>query len=486
MFLLSDDTRFAVETEQWARPVDPLLNPRVFWQTNTHTPPPRLGLAILAGSQAVFEPVRVDDGDAGFFTIGAALPRISDDGLEVSLWFRPAGADAEGGIELARKLIASWDDSNPWEDIEINLDNCRGKTGSFVVACGAGPAGDPTADWAALYEFVVGPPEKRTLLRARAFRDWRAKNESEHFSSVHTPEYTPTRPSSGFGWFPAWLGGNPALSPPSASRYAGELLQKKLRRRIPDFVGLLRKKIRGLKTGETLRVLALCCGTAQKEAILMSHADGRRVCLTLMDSNEKLLEQAKIRLAPWCETRIAPCDLNNIDLQGEAFDVILCAAGLHHLIELERVAGAIVHGLRPGGEFWSISEYIGRPGARLWPEAYAMANPFFKALPEKYRVNALSGKPVAELPNLDSSVSTFEGIRAPEIEGVLAKWLQPVYLSRQACWLWRVFDFSAYGGNYDLRRREDRRLIQKAAAMDARFQINGGRPSGLNAVYTAR
>ena len=143
-------------------------------------------------------------------------------------------------------------------------------------------------------------------------------------------------------------------------------------------MGLLRKKIRGLNTGETLRVLALCCGTARKEAILMSHADGARVCLTLMDLNEKLLERARIRLAPCCETRIAPCDLNNIDLQGELFDVILCAAGLHHLIELERVAAAIAHGLRQGGEFWSISEYIGRPGARLWPEAYAMANLFLR------------------------------------------------------------------------------------------------------------
>ena len=165
MFLLSDDTRFAVETEQWARPADPLLNPRVFRQTNTHTPPPRLGLAILAGSQAVSEPVRVEDGDAGFFAIGASLPLINDDGLEVSLWFRPAGADGEGGIELARKPIASYDDSNPWENIEINLDTCRGKTGSFVVACGAGPAGDPRGDWAALHELVVGPPENRCRRR---------------------------------------------------------------------------------------------------------------------------------------------------------------------------------------------------------------------------------------------------------------------------------------------------------------------------------
>ncbi len=486
MFLLSDDTRFSVETEQWASPADPLLNPRVFWQTNTHTPPPRLGLAILAGSQAVFEPVHVADGDIGFLAIGASLPRISDDGLEISLRFRPAGGNVEGEIELERRLIASYDNSNPWEEIEINLDTCRGKTGSFVVACGAGPAGDPCANWAALYELVVGPLEKRTLLRARAFREWRAKNENEHFSSVQTPEYKPTRPSTGFQWLPAWLGANPALSPPGASRYAGELLQKKLGRRIPDFVGLLRKRIRGLKTGQTLRVLALCCGTAQKESILMSHVDGTRVCLTLMDLNPKLLERAKIRLAPCCEVRIAPCDLNNIDLQGESFDVILCAAGLHHLIELERVASAIARGLRPGGEFWSISEYIGRPGARLWPEAYAMANPFFKALPEKYRVNAVSGKPVAELPNLDCSVSTFEGIRAPEIEGALESRLQPVHVSRQACWLWRVFDFSSYGGNYDLKKREDRRLIHKAAEMDVSHQLNGGRPSGLNAVYIAR
>lgn len=487
MFLLSDDSCFTVETGEWAghsdaRNPEPPSKPRALWRVIEHTQQLRLGLAIPAGSQIVFEPVHLGDNETGFFTCGASLVRIDDNGLEFSLRFRPAGAGAEAEIGLTRTRITSYDSAKPWEEIEIDLAACRGKTGSFVVRCGAGLFRESSG---VLYELVVAPPEQRTLERARAFRQWRTQNENAHFSSVQTPEYAATPPRGRIGWLPDWFRGNPPLSPPSAQRYAGELLQQNLGVRIPDYVGLLKKRIRKLKSGKKLRVLALCSGTAQKEAILMGHVNGARVELTLMDLNDKLLERARTRLAPYCETRIAPCDVNRIDLQGEAFDIILCAAGLHHLVELEHVADAIAHGLRPGGEFWAISEYIGRPGSRLWPDAYAAANPFFQSLPEKYRLSPLTGKPDTALPNMDCSVSTFEGIRAPEIEGILAQRLQPVCVSRQACWIWRLVD-SVYGKNYDLENSQDRALIRRAAALDADFQRQGGRPSGLNAVYTVR
>jgi hypothetical protein len=485
MFFLSDDTRFTVETEEWARPADPVPSPRAFWQVSSHTSLPRMSLVVLAGSQVVLDPIGVEEGDVGFFTIGAALPRISDDGLVVSLKFRPAGTNGMEDIGLVRRAIDSCDLSRPWEEIEFDLGKFAGKTGSFVVGCEPGPAGDPCADWAGLYELVIGAPDKRLLLRARGFRNWRAKNENEHFSAVQVPDYTASRPEGPFGWLRARLGANPGLSPPSGQRYAGELLQRNLGQPFPDFVGLLRKKIRERRNGQPLRILALCCGIAQKEGILMSQVDGTRVHLTLMDLNGDLLQRASDRLTRYCETRIVPCDLNYIDLQGESFDVILCAAGLHHIIELERVGAAVAHGLARGGEFWSISEYIGRPGARLWPEAYVLANPFFQALPEKYRVNGHSGKTENELPDVDCSVATFEGIRAPEIEGVLGTWLRPLQISRQACWIWRLLD-SAYGGNYDPKTPEDRKLIQRAVVLDADYQRRGGKPTGLNATYTLR
>jgi len=69
MFVLSEDTQFQVETEEWARNagVDHALIPQVFWQIGTHTQP-RLGLTILAGSQAVFNPVHVGENETAFFT----------------------------------------------------------------------------------------------------------------------------------------------------------------------------------------------------------------------------------------------------------------------------------------------------------------------------------------------------------------------------------------------------------------------------------
>ena len=485
MFYLSQDSAFTVETRHWARQADPAAHPQAFWQTNAHTSPARLGLAILAGSQVVFEPRKIELDETGLVNIGAALPTISSDGLEISIRFRPAGGEGDE-IRLARKHVESYDDSTPWEEIEIDLDACRGMFGSLIVECAPGPQGDPCADWAALYELVLSPPEKRTLLRARSLREWRAKNEIEHFSSWHSPAEEPRRAGSGvLGWLRQGRDQNEGLSPADAQRFAGELLQREFGRPFPNFVGLLRKRIGDPQSAQKVRMLALCCGTARKESILMSRVDGARVDLTLMDLNAELLERAKTRFQPYCQTSVAPCDVNALDLQGEKFDVILCAAGLHHLIELEHVIDTIRAGLRPGGEFWAVTEYIGCSGARLWPEAYAIANPFFMALPEKYRISAYSGKPDAALPNLDHSVSTFEGIRAPEIERLLESRLEPVYVVKQACWLWRLLD-GAYLKNYDPERREDRRVIQSAAALDARHQRVGGRPTNLNGVYRAR
>jgi hypothetical protein len=180
-------------------------------------------------------------------------------------------------------------------------------------------------------------------------------------------------------------------------------------------------------------------------------------------------------------------DANTLDLQGERYDVILCAAGLHHLVELEHVVDEIARGLVSEGEFWSIGEYVGLSGARLWPEAYAIANPFFRRLPERYRINrSWPGNPVdQDLPNLDCSVGTFEGIRSPEIEGLLNNILLPHYVTRQACFLWRFFD-GAYIANYDLENKEDLTTIRKAVALDAEHQRQGGRPTNLSGVYRKR
>jgi hypothetical protein len=138
VFYLSEDTRFIVECKEWARPLDPAAEPRAFWQTNVHTNPPRFGRAILAGARVVFEPVRVERSDTCFVTIGTALPRISADGLVVSVSFRPSAGDGavagqDAQMELARKSITSFDYTDPWAEIEVDLGPCCGKTAAITT-----------------------------------------------------------------------------------------------------------------------------------------------------------------------------------------------------------------------------------------------------------------------------------------------------------------------------------------------------------------
>jgi ubiquinone/menaquinone biosynthesis C-methylase UbiE len=480
VFLFSEDSSYSIELRDWAAG-----SQGAFWHDSVHTKPGRRGLVVLAGCTAVFARTAIQAGDTGFITVGAALPEISSDGLDVLVRFR---TDSGEEIPLLTERILSYDDANPWVDFELDLKACYGKSGSLAVECGVGPEGDPCADWLIVYECVVSAPEQRGLERARAFKEYRAKNEVAHFSFVDS---IPAGGNGKEGFWERLTGvGNRSisLSPPGAQRYAGDLLQKELKRPIPDFTALLKRRAGQLPKGAKLRVLSLCCGVADKEAVLMSRVDGSRVELTLMDLNAQLLEKAKDALSVYCDTQAAAVDVNALELERGRFDVILCAAGLHHLIELERVVDAIANGLSSEGEFWSIGEYIGRPGARLWPDAYQFANRFFAKLPEKYRVNWTDkeNQPVdAQLSNFDCSVSTFEGIRSDQIEDCLNKRLVPHHVSRQACFLWRFFD-GTYSRNYDLRQGEDVKVIRRAVLMDAEHQRAGGRPTSLNAVYRKR
>jgi SAM-dependent methyltransferase len=483
-FTFSEETPYSVETEAWARPA---VHGGAFWQMSVHTLPARLGLVIMAGSRAVFPELTVQAGEQAKLVFGAALPDISADGLDVILRFHTTDGVA---VELFRKLLPKFDAAEPWLDQTVDLARLEGFSGCFSVECGTGD-GDPRGDWLALYELVVTTPDRMGLERARAFREWRERNEKEHFSATALPS-TPPAPEEEGGFLGSLLGRfrerSLSLSPPGAQRLAGDWLQKELKRPIPDFPARLQDRIDHLSKNNRLRVLSLCSGTADKETKLLRRVKGSdRVSLTILELNPDLVARAKSQLEPLCEVRALALDANDLDLNGERFDIILCAAGLHHLIELERVIEEISRSLVAEGEFWSIGEYVGRSGARLWPDAYAIANPFFKRLPAKYRVNHAwpDGRVDAELPNFDCSVGTFEGIRSEEIEPLLGRILLPHYVTKQACFLWRFFDGS-YIANYDLTNKDDLAVIRRAVSQDAEHQRLGGKPTNLNGVYRKR
>lgn len=468
-FYLSEETPYNVETENWARPV---MHGGVFWQLHAHTRPARLGLVVMAGSRAIFPIATAAPGEVGLLVFGAALPEISADGLDVVIRL--------GGVEVYRRHLARFDANEPWHEVRLDL---KGAAGTLSVECGTGTDGNPCGDWLAIYELVIAKPEELGLWRARAFREWRERNTIEAPLSA-----VPIKESGSRGFLHFFQKPGVSLSPPGPHRLASDLLQKELRRPIPNFAERLSDRIKHVRKDSALRVLSLCSGTADKELRLLQRVrHPERVTLTLVDARKAALEAARERLGEWCSVRTEEADVNALDLQGDRYDIILCAGGLNRLVELEHVVAEISRGLVAEGEFWSIGQYAGRNGARLWPEAYSIANPFFRRLPERYRVNHSwpDRRCDTDLPNMDFSIGTLGNLRSEEIEPILSRLLLPHAVTKQACFVWRFFD-AAYRENFDVNRQEDVAAIRRAVMLDAEHQRQGGRPANLDGVYRRR
>lgn len=379
--------------------------------------------------------------------------------------------------------------------------------GSLRIRCvGKGEGGSPDA-LMAIFELVVGTSERFSYLRASAFRAERTANEIAHFASVYDhamygeAKYDgrvaakcvklanlmhsagmnadPHRASGELN-FPSPEQISPAIN--NAFDYAHRLLGMELRHNAPNFQ-LRLESLQKNKQG-VVRVLSLCAGAARIEA-QFSTALGGNAEWTLVDINEGLLQSATRNFNPDIPLRLIVADLNEIAYFGEQFDVIMCVSGLHHIVELERVVQFIRDALVDGGEFWSIGEAIGRSGNRLWPEDYRVANRHFRSIPARLRCNRVSKSVDENLPNVDYSEATFEGIRSDAIEPLLGRFLDPVDVYRRNCFLWRMVDL-AYSDNYDMSSPEDIRWIQHSVAAELEHFRNGGRATEMHGVFRRR
>jgi SAM-dependent methyltransferase len=468
--------------------------------------PHRLGLVILAGARATFEPIDVEADTSLFLTAGAALSEISSDGLELVVRFTPVHEDGSTGAEqtVLTRHIEGFDAETPWVEIMLPLGSLVYGRGVVALECGPGPLGEPSADWLAIYEMVVGPAAQQSLHRARGHNERRytadlARFEQRHDASVldknsdyaGSPLVAAGRPAFGLAAGPVTTLERQLARAVSVVELGNRALARGLQRNPPDFQQRLGARLAGLRTGSSdvtrkLRVLSLCSGVGRVERALLQGIWPEAVALTLWDRNADVAEVTASRLAAVCEeVTVVEDDVNHLDLQGERYDVILCASGLHHLVELEHVLSTVSDGLEADGEFWSIAEFVGRNGYRMWPGARAVANAFFADLPEAYRVSRVGGGAAEldeKLGDLDQSVQTLEGIRSQEIEGLLQQNFAVQDSQARSCFLWSLLE-PAYVSNYDLHAQESIELIERAAALDVKYQLAGGRPGILNGVY---
>ena len=174
--------------------------------------------------------------------------------------------------------------------------------------------------------------------------------------------------------------------------------------------------------------------------------------IVCMDLNPEVLDLGRERAGQLgLKMEFIPTDLNVVELPENEFDIVYCAASLHHIIELERLAEQIRKTLKADGDLVVI-DVIPPSGYLMWPETREVVQAIFKTLPQRFRVNH-TGYSVPrvdeEIWEADTSQYGMECVRSGDIVGVLGsafpiKAFVPYFsISR------RLLD-SMYGPNYDL------------------------------------
>ena len=432
----------------------------VKWRKPSMPGSPDPVLVIMAGYSVHFDALTPGLGAELRVTYGPGLPKISPDGLEISVFVR--AHSQSDPVEIYRAPVKTGDQ---WKDVWLALPT-TGEPLELCVKCGAGPDHDPTADWLAIAELVLADRKAYSLHRARANKVMRTQNEIRHFSrSYRQPMFQKKAGRNAFA-------------------HAQSLIQAA---QIDEPINFA-LRARELCRDHQLQILTVCCGAARVEEGLFQGV-AVKPHITLVDINGDLLDMAADRIKEVADYSIIVGDANEIKLPQKQYDVAICVAGLHHIVELEHLFKQIAGCLKPDGEFWSIGEYVGRNGARLWPESYEVADGIFSSLPEKYRRNNVSVKdPKAideHLSNVDCSLHSFEGIRAEDIEMSIKDYFEPVKVNRWSTIVWRVIG-PAYVDNYDLDDPDDLKLVEEIAQKDIEcFKSGRLKPVALRGIYRA-
>ena len=239
-----------------------------------------------------------------------------------------------------------------------------------------------------------------------------------------------------------------------------------------------------LRARQGARLLSLGSGPGGVELVIAREAPGAEyVCL---DLNPEILQLgAASAAAEGLPVRFERADLNTAVLPEREFDLVLCHAALHHVIELERLIEQIRRTLRPGGEL-IVVDIITRRGYRMWPQTRQVARAIWRTLPARYRVNhtAYGEKRVDErIWEGDTRRFGMECIRGEEIVPVLQKrFATRLYVPSLA--ICRRFFDTMYGPNYDLKRPLDLAILNWIWELDCGHVVSGAlRPESFFGIY---
>jgi SAM-dependent methyltransferase len=194
-----------------------------------------------------------------------------------------------------------------------------------------------------------------------------------------------------------------------------------------------------------------------------------------LDLNPEVLETGRRGAAEeGLRVEFGLADLNTAVLPEGRFDVVVCHASLHHVLELERLAAQIRKALRPGGEL-VVLDIVTRNGYRMWPETRRLVGAIWATLPERLRLNhtAYPEKRVdRKVWESDTRSGGMECLRSQDILPVLRNSFETVQYVPHFAICRRFFD-TMYGPNYDLTRPLDRAIVDWIWELDREALVSG-------------
>jgi SAM-dependent methyltransferase len=190
-----------------------------------------------------------------------------------------------------------------------------------------------------------------------------------------------------------------------------------------------------------------------------------------MDLNPGLLDLGRERARELgLDMEFVPADLNTVSLPVAEFDVVYCAASLHHVIELESVAEQITSALRPDGEL-IIVDVVTPNGYLMAKRTREIALDIWDTLPRKFRLNHTADvhpRWDTKLWEADTSQYGMECVRSgdilPILEREFARDAFVPYFSVS-----RRFLDTMYGPNYDLDQPLDKAIFDWIWALDRHY-----------------
>ncbi|MEZ5355414.1 MAG: class I SAM-dependent methyltransferase [Bryobacteraceae bacterium] len=225
------------------------------------------------------------------------------------------------------------------------------------------------------------------------------------------------------------------------------------------------------------RMLSLGCGAGGVELAIAAKApQAEYVCL---DLNGDLFARAREGAdgAGAKRMEFIATDLNSDPYDRGRFDVVLCHASLHHLVELEHVMEGIARSLAPEGELLVID--VNTPnGFRMAEATRKAAATVFATLPERFRWNHVGYGEVWLDDKIFQPPAMMEGMecqRSADVLPLLRKHFQEALFVPYFGLCRRFFD-TMYGPNYHLDQPLDRAIVEWIWELDCDSVDRGALP----------